>query len=95
MVEQPTTQRHDVYYHGMVQGVGFRYTTRRIAQRFVVTGYVRNLPDGSVRVVAEGRTSELQRFLDAVLADLGEYVTEKEESVTAATGEFRTFDIRF
>jgi acylphosphatase len=95
VVVESTTQRCDVRYRGMVQGVGFRYTTRRIAQRFVVTGFVRNLPDGSVRVVAEGWPAEVRRFLDAILAELGEYVTEKEETPGAATGEFRSFDIRF
>ena len=37
-----------VIYRGRVQGVGFRYTSASIARRFPVTGYVRNLPDGTV-----------------------------------------------
>lgn len=41
--------------HGMVQGVGFRYYTRSAAHRFGVRGYVQNLPDGTVKVVCEGR----------------------------------------
>ena len=43
-----------MYFSGHVQGVGFRYTTRSVASRFAVTGYVRNLPDGRVELVAEG-----------------------------------------
>ncbi|MBL8829940.1 MAG: acylphosphatase, partial [Planctomycetaceae bacterium] len=46
--------RRRVLFHGRVQGVGFRVTTRSIAQRFAVTGWVRNLPDGSVELLAEG-----------------------------------------
>ena len=79
----------------MVQGVGFRYTTRRIANRFAVTGYVRNLPDGRVRAVAEGRAAEVERFFGAVEAELGHFIRHKEQTIAAPTGEFGIFDIRF
>jgi acylphosphatase len=39
---------------GVVQGVGFRYSTRREAERLGIVGWVRNLPDGSVAVWAQG-----------------------------------------
>ena len=55
-----------VQYIGRVQGVGFRFTTVRIAASFRVNGYVRNEPDGSVTVIAEGERSEVKRFIDAV-----------------------------
>jgi acylphosphatase len=41
-------QQRTVRFSGMVQGVGFRYTACRIAGRYDVTGYVKNLHDGSV-----------------------------------------------
>ena len=47
------TRRH-CYFSGRVQGVGFRYTSRNIAINYDVTGFVRNLPDGRVELVAEG-----------------------------------------
>jgi acylphosphatase len=46
----------------MVQGVGFRYSTVREARRLGLSGYVRNLPDGSVEVVAEGEEQVLERL---------------------------------
>jgi acylphosphatase len=52
--------------HGVVQGVGFRYFTRQLAESFGIQGYVRNVPDGSVEVVAEGDTQVLKAFLDEV-----------------------------
>ena len=87
-------ERREVRYRGLVQGVGFRYTTRRIAARFDVTGYVRNLPDGEVLVVAEGHPEEVKRFLSAVTAEMGPCIEGIRESVLPPTGEFRYFEIR-
>jgi acylphosphatase len=84
-----------VHYEGRVQGVGFRYTVRRLATRFDVGGYVRNLPDGRVLLVVEGRPDELARFVAAVAAEMGHCVDQATRTEGPATGEFRQFDIRF
>jgi len=52
--------------HGVVQGVGFRHFTRQLAESFGITGYVRNVPDGTVEMVAEGGTQALKAFLEEV-----------------------------
>jgi acylphosphatase len=88
-------QQRQLYYRGVVQGVGFRYTARRIAARFRVTGYVRNLPDGRVLLVAEGLPEELERFLGEVRARMGQYIDGVEEAVGPAGGQFSHFEIRF
>ena len=49
---------------GRVQGVGFRFFARETANEFGITGYVRNLPDGSLEVVAEGEEDVLKEFLE-------------------------------
>lgn len=87
-------ERRDVLYGGRVQGVGFRYTTCEIAERFQVSGYVQNLPDGCVRLVAEGEAGELQRFLDAVAAELERYIANVQSRSGHATGEFADFQIK-
>ena len=87
-------ERRVVYFAGRVQGVGFRYTTRAIAGRFTVTGFVQNLPDGRVRLVAEGKPSELDRFFWAVRDEMQRCIQSVETQVTAATGEFDDFEIR-
>jgi len=51
---------------GRVQGVGFRYFTEATAQREGVAGWVRNLPDRSVELVAEGDAEAVERFERAV-----------------------------
>jgi acylphosphatase len=48
--------------HGRVQGVGFRWFVQHAAAREGVTGYVRNLPDGTVESYAEGEAEALTRF---------------------------------
>lgn len=88
-------QRREIHFRGLVQGVGFRYTTLRTASQFAVTGYVQNLPDGRVRLVAEGEGVELDRFLAALRSVMGGYIDGEEEERGPARGEFRNFDIRF
>lgn len=87
-------QRSTVRYSGNVQGVGFRYTTRSIAQRFAVTGYVQNLPDGRVELVAEGTPPEIDAFLRDVRERFFNHLRDERIDVGPATGEFRSFEIR-
>lgn len=58
--------RIEVYVEGFVQGVGFRYFTQRIAKEIGVKGFVKNLPDGRVYIVAEGDYEQLDKFLSYV-----------------------------
>ena len=60
----PVMKSVQVHYEGHVQGVGFRWTVKRIACGFEVAGSVRNLPDGRVEVLAQGE--ETDGFLEAI-----------------------------
>jgi acylphosphatase len=77
-----------------VQGVGFRATAQRIAQRFAVCGYVRNLPDRSVELVVEGRSGEVQRFLDAVALAMRHGIEQVATQPLAPGAPMRGFAIR-
>ncbi len=86
-------RRFTVHYSGMVQGVGFRFTAERLARRFAVTGYVRNLRDGGVELVAEGEPAEIARFLHALAEEMADYIRDRRIEETPATGEFTGFQI--
>lgn len=85
--------RRTVYFSGNVQGVGFRYTTQHTACDFHVTGYVRNLPDGRVEVVAEGEARELDQFIARIENMMNRQIREAKSSDSPATGEFVSFRI--
>lgn len=87
-------RRMTVFYHGQVQGVGFRYTARTVATGFEITGLVRNLPDGRVELVAEGGREELEAFRAALLAaGLAGFIRDERVSWADAKNEFRGFEI--
>jgi acylphosphatase len=71
-----STVRRRVYYSGRVQGVGFRYTSQRLAREHAVGGHVRNLPDGRVELVAEGDRAEVEALLAAVRGEMGDYIRD-------------------
>lgn len=83
-----------MHFSGQVQGVGFRFTTCEVARSFDVAGFVRNLPDGRVELVAEGETPELDAFVAAVSQAMGGLIRRCETTDGDALGEFRGFDIR-
>ncbi len=72
-------ERRTIFFSGRVQGVGFRWTTERCLEGLELRGYVRNLPDGRVELVLEGRPDDI----DEEAAEPGR-----------ATGEFSDFRIR-
>jgi acylphosphatase len=94
---QSTTQagiRRTVHFTGRVQGVGFRYTTRNIALRHNVHGYVRNLPDGRVELIMEGPQEETEHVVEELGRKMNGFIRKVESSVAPPTGEFEHFVIK-
>ena len=86
--------RIHVKVRGRVQGVWFRAFTRETAEKLDVTGWVRNLPDGSVEALAEGDEAAIREFLDALregppLARVVDVQVETQEPAN----EFEKFEI--
>lgn len=88
-------QRRIVNFSGPVQGVGFRYTACRAAGGYKVTGYVRNLPDGTVEIVVEGDHDEIDQFLADVLREMKGYIRRTTQQTAAHQNEFRSFGVRY
>ncbi len=79
---------------GMVQGVGFRYWCYRRARELALTGWVRNNPDGSVSVAAEGERSVLEEFIRQLkVGPSHASVSDVAVRWTEFTGKFHNFDI--
>lgn len=66
MADEGDVRRLEATVHGRVQGVGFRYHTKKEAQKLGLSGWVRNLRSGEVELVAEGDRDDLQQLLKAV-----------------------------
>ncbi|MBI2663868.1 acylphosphatase [Candidatus Woesearchaeota archaeon] len=81
---------------GRVQGVLYRDFARREAEKLDISGYVKNLGDGNVEVVAEGAEDALNQFVKACKkGPLMAFVRNIDVKESAATAEFDGFDVRY
>ncbi len=87
-------KRANVFFSGSVQGVGFRYAALNAARGHPVTGWVRNLSDGRVEVMAEGTQEALEAFIAEVENDMSGYIDKKIVRWGEASGEFHEFAIK-
>ena len=77
---------------GKVQGVYYRAFVSRNAARLGVTGYVRNLPDNSVEILAEGEKAQLEKLIEYLKqGSPGASVDDLELIWSAYTGQYRDF----
>lgn len=89
-----SSQLHAIV-RGRVQGVYFRATTQTVAQRLQLKGWVRNLPDGAVEVLAEGPRLALEQLLSFLQHGPAHAVVDHVElDWRTTTGEFQTFEVR-
>ena len=95
MTKNEQTKEIRVFFSGRVQGVGFRYTTQKIAQKLNLTGLVRNLPDGRVEVIAEGQQESLEQMVVELSNYFEGYIRDKEAVYHQAKGQFKGFQISY
>ena len=90
------TKSVHVFYRGRVQGVGFRLTAEETAVEFGVVGWVRNLRDGRVELIAQGHETILAQFLEAVrTGPMRNFIQHVELSWSAPSESFDEFEIRY
>ena len=83
-----------VFYEGKVQGVGFRYTVKRIANGYDVVGTVRNLEDGRVELHAAGDNDEVEAFLSGIEeSELKSHIRGTERRIVPAIPGMKGFQI--
>jgi acylphosphatase len=90
----PERVRIEAHFSGHVQGVGFRFTAFDIADRFSgIAGFVRNLADGRVEVVAEGPEDQVNEFFAAIEDAMRSHIRSVDKKQLPAAGEFPSFTI--
>lgn len=95
MLDQAMRRLHAIV-HGRVQGVNFRSYTVREASELGLTGWVRNVRDGTVETLAEGERENLDRFLAFLhVGSPSAIVTKVEVDWQMASGEFDDFRVRY
>lgn len=94
--EKTDRARVRAVYRGRVQGVGFRFTTLDISRPYDVVGHVRNMPDGSVELEAEGERETVDTFLAKIASTMASNIRDEQRmplAIVGAGGE-HSFDIR-
>lgn len=86
---------HNWIVTGRVQGVGFRYFTYSIANKYGLRGWVRNLSDGSVQVKVQGERARIENLKKYLLKGNRFIEVRKIQENTLEEEEFSSFEIRY
>jgi acylphosphatase len=82
------------FVSGQVQGVGFRYYVNKLARRYNLTGWVRNVEDGRVEIMAEGDERDLSNFLAEVKkGSRWSTVSDVQTEWLSYQNQFRGFEV--
>jgi acylphosphatase len=84
-----------VIFVGHVQGVGFRYTASHVAGRYDVTGYVKNLPDGTVEMLVQGPASEVDGCIADVQAAFAGRIRQTKIETVPVNDRYSQFGVAF
>lgn len=87
-------KHYNIKVLGHVQGVGFRYAARRTAEMYNLGGFVRNEPDGSVYIEAEGEALNLDMYLEWCRKGPGHGRVKKVFHTASPLQGFQKFEIR-
>jgi acylphosphatase len=85
----------NIIFIGRVQGVGFRFTAHRMAQRHQISGFVRNLPDGTVEMLAQGPVQDIDDCIRDINDYFGDYIRETRIQEIPTDPKLKDFRITF
>lgn len=89
-------KRYHIKVHGRVQGVGFRFHTQQHAVRHNIKGWVKNKPDGTVEIDAEGEDHDMDRFIrELKKGSMNAKVTNVQFDEYPETGTYHSFQIQY
>ncbi|HIH10321.1 MAG TPA: acylphosphatase [Candidatus Diapherotrites archaeon] len=89
-------ERLEAVVSGRVQGVGYRAFAVAMGRQLGLRGYAKNLPDGTVEVVAEGGHEKLLHLLSGLASGPSlSRVDNVKKSFSKALGEFKEFTVRY
>jgi len=81
----PITQ--SVIYEGRVQGVGFRYCAKEVAKGYEVTGWIKNLPSGTVEMAVKGDEQEVREFIAASILRKRQFPNTSTKRINSTISE--------
>jgi acylphosphatase len=84
-----------IVFRGHVQGVGFRFTAHHIANRSRLTGFVRNLPDGTVEMLAQGAPDDIDACINQIQDSFTGYIRQTLVEETPPDPKYKEFRITF
>jgi acylphosphatase len=84
-----------IIFTGRVQGVGFRYTAYHIANRYKITGFVRNCPDGTVEMFAQGPADDIIACTQDIEESFPGYVRQTNIEEDTYNPQYTDFNITF
>ena len=87
--------RYELKFRGRVQGVGFRYTANYIAEKYRLTGFVKNEYDGSVTVEVQGATEAIDQFIEEIGEGRWIRIDEVERTQIPEDPEERGFIVQY
>ena len=90
-----TQTAKNIIFVGLVQGVGFRFTALRIANRYMLTGWVRNLLDGSVEMLAQGSADDIALCIRDIQESFTGYIRETKIEEIPLDPRHKDFKITF
>lgn len=87
-------QHLKVTYHGRVQGVGFRWAVKALADSLALVGWIRNEPDGTVLLTVLGNRDRLAHLLEGIDSRFAGYITERRVQESVDLEVESSFEIR-